>query len=230
MSDADDVRSHLALRLGGDPEVALARAEELAPWIGIAKVGVDLLVSAGPSIVEQLRARGLEVFCDFKLHDIPDQVRSSAREIGRLGARYVTMHTLGGAAMLAEGIAGLAEGSVESGRPPAVALGVTVLTSEPDASAFGARLEVALDAGCGGVVCSAREAAAARAAGAGVIVTPGIRLAGADDDDQARTETPGAAVRAGADVLVLGRAVTGAPDPRRAAAEVVELVRRARRS
>jgi orotidine-5'-phosphate decarboxylase len=102
-----------------------------------------------------------------------------------------------------------------------VALGVTVLTSEPDASAFPARLEVAAAAGCGGVVCSVAEVARVKAADKDLLaVVPGIRLPGGAAHDQARVGSPAAALLAGADVLVVGRAVTAATDPEAAAAEL----------
>jgi orotidine-5'-phosphate decarboxylase len=220
------VRDHLALRLGGgDPDDAVRLAKRLSPWFGVGKVGVDLITAGGPGVVERLQDAGLAIFCDFKLHDIPDQVRASARAVARLGARYVTMHAAGGVEMLREGVRGLEDGSREVGLETTVALAVTVLTSDVDTSAFDARFETALAAGCRGVVCSAHEAALVKEHHADlVVVTPAIRLSGDDDHDQARTATPGSAIAAGADVLVMGRPVTAAADPEataeRVAAEV----------
>jgi orotidine-5'-phosphate decarboxylase len=220
------VRERLALRLeGDDPNGAVALAKRLAPWFGVGKVGIDLLAGGGPAVVERLHDAGLAVFCDFKLHDIPDQVEASARAVARLGARYVTMHAAGGVAMLRAGLAGLDAGARDVGVAVPVALGVTVLTSDPDTSAFGSRLAAVLEAGCGGVVCSAHEAAAARAARADlVVVTPGIRPAAAAGDDQARAATPSIAVAAGADLLVVGRPVTHARDAEAAAAAIADEV------
>jgi orotidine-5'-phosphate decarboxylase len=220
------VRDHLALRLGtGDPDDAVRLAKRLSPWFGVGKVGIDLISAGGPGVVERLQDAGLSIFCDFKLHDIPDQVRASARAVARLGARYVTMHAAGGIEMLRDGLRGLEEGSREVGLDTTMALAVTVLTSDPDTSAFDARFETALAAGCRGVVCSAHEASIVKEHHADlVVVTPAIRLAGGDDHDQSRTATPGAAIAAGADVLVVGRPVTAAADPEataeRVAAEV----------
>jgi orotidine-5'-phosphate decarboxylase len=102
-----------------------------------------------------------------------------------------------------------------------VVLGVTVLTSDADTSPFAARLDAAVEAGCGGVVCAATEAARVRAAAPHlVVVTPGIRQAGGAVHDQARVATPAVAIGAGADLLVVGRAATGADDPEAAAAAI----------
>ncbi|HYT38688.1 MAG TPA: orotidine 5'-phosphate decarboxylase / HUMPS family protein, partial [Acidimicrobiia bacterium] len=112
----------------------------------------------------------------------------------------------------------LETGAAEAGFGRPVALGVTVLTSDPDASAFPARLETAEAGGCGGVVCSVRELPAVKDRSRLLAVVPGIRLPGGAVHDQARVGTPAEAIAAGADLLVVGRAVTGAPDPEAAAA------------
>jgi orotidine-5'-phosphate decarboxylase len=115
----------------------------------------------------------------------------------------------------------LAEGAREAGHPPPVALAVTVLTSDPDASAFDERLDRAVAAGCGGVVCSAHEIAAVKRRAPGLAtMVPGIRLAGDARHDQARVATPAEAVTRGADWLVIGRTVTAAADPEAAAESV----------
>lgn len=220
---ADVVRRRLALRLDeSDPTLALELARSLEPWFGIAKVGMELLVGGGPGVVTTLRDDGFEVFCDFKLHDIPDQVAASARAIGRLGAHFATLHACGGPEMLAAGVAGLAEGASETGFPEPAALGVTVLTSEPETDAFDERLAWAAASGCRGVVCSAHEAGRVKRSYPHLlVVTPGIRLARGDEHDQARVAGPKEALEAGSDVLVVGRAVVKATDPSAAAAAVV---------
>lgn len=119
--------------------------------------------------------------------------------------------------MLRAFVTGAHDGANDVGAPPPVTLAVTVLTSEPDASAFGERLELARIAGCDGVVCSALEASRPGAVGLRAMV-PGIRLAGGDGNDQARVATPGGAIAAGADWIVVARAVTAAADPEAAAA------------
>jgi orotidine-5'-phosphate decarboxylase len=213
------VRERLALALDVDDlAAAVELATRLDPWFGIVKVGLELFTAAGPAAVETLLCPGRRVFVDLKLHDIPNTVSRAARRIGRLGAGFLTLHTAGGVPMLRAGVEGLLEGAAAGGHAPSVALGVTVLTSEPDASAFPARLRAAVEGGCGGVVCSAREVAQVKAASRLVAVVPGIRLPGGDVHDQARVGTPEEALAAGADVLVVGRTVTAAGDPEAAAA------------
>jgi orotidine-5'-phosphate decarboxylase len=212
-------RDRLALALDVDDlAAAVALADRLRPWFGVVKVGLELFTGYGPAAVEALAAPDRRVFLDLKLHDIPTTVGRAARQAGRLGAGFVTLHTAGGADMLRAGVEGLAAGAAERGAPPPVALGVTVLTSDPDASAFPARLEAAVAGGCGGVVCSVRELPVVKEHPTLLSVVPGIRLPGGSADDQARVGTPAEAIAAGADLLVIGRAVTAAPDPEAAAA------------
>ena len=220
------MRDRLALALDVDDlETAGKLAARLEPWFGIVKVGLELFVTAGPGSVEALATPQQRVFLDLKLHDIPTTVGRAARMAGRLGVSFLTLHCAGGVDMVRAGVEGLAEGADEAGHPPPVALGVTVLTSESDASAFPARLEVALAGGCGGVVCSVAEAERVKATGALLAVVPGIRLAGGAAHDQARVGSPADALRAGADVLVVGRAVTASPDPEAAAVELAAALR-----
>ena len=163
---------------------------------------------------------GFEVFCDLKLHDIPNTVASAARVLGGLGARYVTMHTSGGAAMLRAGVDGLAEGAAAAGLPAPLTLGVTVLTSDPDApdELLQGRAALAEASGCGGLVCAGTDLPTLRGVATGLIrVVPGIRPAGASVGDQARVTTPEQAVRDGAGILVVGRPITQAVDPAAAA-------------
>jgi orotidine-5'-phosphate decarboxylase len=222
MSTSTDSRDHLALALDVpslDDAVALAR--RLQPWFGVAKVGLELYAAAGPDAVARLRDLDFEVFADLKLHDIPTTVERAARVLGRLGAGYVNFHAAGGVDMMRGAVRGLADGARDAGRPAPVALAVTVLTSDDDASAFDTRLRAVIDAGCGGVVCSRLEVAKVKRADARLVaVVPGVRLPGDDRNDQRRLGTPDEVARAGADVLVLGRAVTAAPDPVRAAQQV----------
>lgn len=224
-----DVRRRLALGLDV-PE--LDRAERLATglrqWFGVTKVGLELFSAAGPEAIARLRDLGFDVFADLKLHDIPTTVGRAARVLGRLGAAYVNFHASGGVDMLRAGVEGLAEGARDAGLDPPVALAVTVLTSEADASAFDERLRAAIEAGCGGVVCSVREIGRVKRARPDLVtVVPGVRLPGGDAHDQRRVGTPEEVARAGADVLVVGRAVTAADDPRAAARAVYEGVGRA---
>ncbi len=230
MVDPVPARDQLVLALDvGDLEDALACAAGLAPWFGTVKVGLELYAHAGPDAFRALRDKGFRVFADLKLHDIPTTVERAARALGRAGVDLLNFHASGGEAMLRAGVTGLADGARDAGRHRALALAVTVLTSEPDASAFDARAHVARDAGCDGVVCSGHEIARARALGLRTMV-PGIRVDGGATHDQARVMTPADAIVAGADWLVIGRAVTGAADPHASAVRIAEMVERARES
>ena len=213
----EEVRARLALALDVDDLIpALRLARELRPWFGTMKVGLELYSSAGPEAITTLVDLGVDVFCDLKLHDIPNTVHRAARVIGALGARYLTLHTSGGAAMVRAGVEGFREGAagVEAADP--VPLGVTVLTSEPEATAhtLHQRVSAGLDGGCQGFVCSALDIAHVRQlAPSALLVTPGIRSEGAPAEDQARVATPRSALDAGAGILVVGRPVTRADDP-----------------
>jgi orotidine-5'-phosphate decarboxylase len=214
-------RSRLALVLDVDDlVVALRLAKQLQPWFGTAKVGLELYSAAGPDAIGPLAEMGYDVFVDLKLHDIPSTVGKAARVLGALGASYVTMHAFGGVPMLQAGVEGLAAGASEAGLVEPCALAVTVLTSDADAPhhILPKRVAAAVEAGCGGVVCAAADlrdvfdyAPRLRK------VVPGIRPVGSDEHDQARPATPREAIDAGADLLVVGRAVTLADDPESAA-------------
>ena len=221
---ADEVRNRLAVALDvSDLDQAEQLAKEVAPWFGIAKVGLELFSAAGPDAIARLRELDLAVFADLKLHDIPTTVERAARVLGRRGVDFLNFHAAGGEAMVRAGVEGLAAGAREGGHAVPVALAVTVLTSDPNVDARDARMRVARDAGCEGVVCAGSDVEFARAFGLRSMV-PGIRLAGGAAHDQARVDTPGDAIARGADWLVIGRAVTGADDPERAAREVAHAV------
>jgi orotidine-5'-phosphate decarboxylase len=219
-----EVRAKLAVALDVDDTVAALRlARELLPWIGVAKVGLELYCAAGPDIVGGLAELGIDVFCDLKLHDIPTTVERAARVIGALGATYLNFHAQGGVPMLTAGVDGFLTGASEAGLPAPMPLAVTVLTSDGGAPAhiLGKRVQAALEAGCGGIVCAASDVREAKQLGPRLVaVVPGIRPAGADVHDQARPATPETAIANGADILVLGRAVTRADDPSAAAAAI----------
>jgi orotidine-5'-phosphate decarboxylase len=226
MTPGEDLRQHLALALDVDDlVVALRLARRLRPWFAVAKVGLELFGAAGPETVSALTVEGYRVFLDLKLHDIPTTVRRAATVIGGLGTAYTTVHTQGGAAMLRAAVEGMAEGAAAAGAPAPCVLGVTVLTSDAEAppAVLEERARLAAHAGCGGIVCAAADLdITGRVAPRLLKVVPGIRPAGAASDDQARAATPGAAVAAGADLLVIGRAVTAAEDPEREAAAILE--------
>jgi orotidine-5'-phosphate decarboxylase len=203
---------------------ALALADRLSPALCRLKVGKELFTAAGPAVVEALQARGFEVFLDLKFHDIPNTVAAACRVAAALGVWMVDVHVAGGAAML-----DAARAAVDTVRRPPLLVGITVLTSlaESDLPAIGMAGPVALavmrlaqlahDHGLDGVVCSAAEAPALRAALAPpfALVTPGIRPAGSAADDQMRIVTPADAMRLGSTWLVIGRPVTQADHPER---------------
>ncbi len=201
---------------------ALDMAARLDPTLCRVKVGKELFVAAGPALVDTLVRRGFGVFLDLKFHDIPNTVASACKSAARLGVWMMNVHAAGGTAMMQAAREALA-GAVA--RPKLIA--VTVLTSmgESELNDIGMQgptqvavlrlAQLTQAAGLDGVVCSAQEARSVRAAcGAGFnLVTPGIRLADAAQDDQKRVMTPRAAIEAGADYLVIGRPITQAADP-----------------
>ena len=226
--------SRLAVALDlSDHDATVAMAASLVGHCGMVKLGLEAFSADGPDLVREVAALGMPVFLDVKLHDIPNTVERAARNVARLCVAMFTVHASGGEAMLRAAVAGATAGTRAGAQPPVV-LAVTVLTSLDDAAleqlgvpggaARRARAwaELAQRAGCGGVVCSPLEAAMLRAErGPGfLLVTPGIRPSGAEVADQRRVATPTAAIAAGADVLVVGRPITGTADPA-AAAEAI---------
>ena len=224
-------RERIALAADLPLEQGLALYSRVAPHVGYAKVGLSLFVEHGPAAVSAFQKLGARVFLDLKLHDIPNTVELAAARAGALGVALLTVHASGGEAMLKAAVRGAREGARAQGHAAPRVLAVTVLTSlsaeevasvgftgTPEAAAQRlARLAVA--AGVDGLVCSPREAEGMRRLlGSSVFLcTPGIRPAGADKGDQARAETPAFAVRAGADLLVVGRPIHTAADPLAAA-------------
>jgi orotidine-5'-phosphate decarboxylase len=217
---------------------ALRLVELLGETGSFYKVGLELFTREGPRVVRELQERGKRIFLDLKLHDIPNTVSEAVRAASDLGVELLTLHTVGGRSMLEVAVETAKEAAHAAGRPkPMGLLGVTILTSlsasEVEAtwgrSILSLREEVgrlgALASACGmdGVVASVLEVRdLKRNLGQGfLVVTPGIRLAGGESHDQARVATPSAAARAGSDYLVLGRAVTAAPDPRSAMQRVL---------
>ena len=194
------------------------------------KVGLELFVAEGAAAIELVRARGGRVFLDLKLHDIPETVGRAVQSAVALGAELLTVHTAGGAAMLAR--------AAEAAGDKLNILGVTVLTSlaadDLQADGIGGtvaevvarRAALAARAGIAGLVCSPHEVteakAASRAAGKELLlVVPGVRPAGAALGDQKRVATPAATVRAGADYLVVGRPIRDAAAPAQAFEAIV---------
>ncbi|MBQ9041985.1 MAG: orotidine-5'-phosphate decarboxylase [Eggerthellaceae bacterium] len=215
----------VALDCGRDEAVELAeKLRGRAKWV---KVGMTLYYACGPSIVAAFKQRGYRVFLDLKLHDIPFQIEGAAKSAALTGADMITMHTLGGQAMLEAAQRGVNAAAKERNGQTAVTLGITVLTSMDENSLSQIGIErtpaeqvkllagVAKDSGISGVVASAQEAAALREilGPQAYIVTPGIRPAGADAGDQSRIATPAQAFENGASHIVIGRPITKADDP-----------------
>ena len=225
VGDGSGVRDRLAVALDTDDlESAVSLARAVAPWFGVGKVGLELFGAAGPDAVRAVADCGLAVFLDLKLHDIPTTVERAARAVARLGPAYVTLHTLGGVEMLRAGVEGLAAGAPAGSTQVIRALGVTVLTSEASTDdELARRVDRAVTAGCPGVVTAARNVTLVKSLAPSLtVVTPGIRPAGTDVHDHADPATPEIALSSGSDLLVIGRAVTGATDPVAAARELAE--------
>ncbi len=215
---------------------AEALLDQLAEHVGVFKVGLELFTAEGPAAVRAVHARKRRCFLDLKLHDIPTTVSRAVASARDLGVAYLTLHAANGPDALREATAAAAGSQLQL-------LAVTVLTSMDDAAldAIGMRgpvaqavmrlAQVATAAGIGGLVCSAQECGPLRAqlGAAPVLVTPGIRPAGAAVGDQRRVTTPAAAIASGASMLVVGRPIRDAPDPAAAAAAIVAEIEQASR-
>ena len=210
----------------------LARAESLAravgPAAGMVKVGLELFTAHGPASVARIRSIA-PVFLDLKLHDIPTTVERAARNAARLGVAMLTVHAMGGEAMMAAAVRGAAQGSEEAGQASPAVAAVTVLSSlsgeslaSPASLAFEARA-----AGATGAVVSGEDVGVVREVTGEefCLVVPGIRPAGSNGHDQLRILTPEEALDAGADYLVIGRPITEAKDPAGAARSILATIR-----
>jgi orotidine-5'-phosphate decarboxylase len=211
-----------------DLDSAEAMGERLHGEAGVLKVGLELFAARGPEAVTRLRAFG-PVFLDVKLHDIPNTVEGAARSCARLGIAMMTVHALGGEAMVRAAVRGAIRGADEAGHPIPMVLAVTVLSSlageglaSPSSLAF-----EAVAAGASGVVVSGEDVAQVREVlGTNAcLVVPGIRPAGSNGHDQVRILTPEEAVERGADYLVVGRPITESSDPAGVARAIVATVR-----
>ena len=214
-----------------DADTAVRWARAVAPHVTVLKVGLELFCRTGPAVLDRVRGDAdVGLFLDLKLHDIPNTVAGAARAVAGLRPTYLTVHASGGPEMVRAAVDAAGEATVAA---------VTVLTSADDRTlaAVGLagpsldavrRLSVlAVEAGAGALVCSPREVAAVRAdVGPDVVlITPGVRPAGAQAQDQARVATPEQALADGADLLVVGRPITGAADPGAAAAALAAALR-----
>ena len=216
-----------------DIDVAAHWATLVTPHVSTVKIGLELYLRYGPAVVATVRGgSGVRVFLDLKLHDIPNTVAGAARAVAKLRPEILTVHAAGGADMIKAAV---------QAAPETLVAGVTLLTSigDKDLAELGMEGSVsdavrrmatlAVSAGARGLVCSPQEVAAVRAeVGEDILlITPGIRLAGATSDDQARIATPVEALKAGADLLVIGRPITRAADPGAAASAIAMSLRRA---
>jgi orotidine-5'-phosphate decarboxylase len=210
----------------GDLATATRWAAAVAPSVSCAKVGLQLFCAEGPAAVEKVRAAAdVDIFLDLKLHDIPATVAGAAASVAAVAPAYLTVHASGGPAMIEAAAAELPETRVAA---------VTVLTSlaaadldrlgiaGPPAEAVRRLARLAVAAGARALVCSPQEVALVRReVGPDVVlITPGVRPSGGDRQDQARVATPEQALADGADLLVVGRPITGAADPAAAAASL----------
>lgn len=211
------------------PDVAVAQAvvERLGDRATFYKVGYELAFAGGLAFAQDLAKSGRKVFLDLKLHDIPNTIEKGVGQIARMGMTFLTVHAY------PQTLAAAAKGATGSNLG---ILGVSVMTSMDDGDLARAgygmgvqdliarRAKQICEAGCAGIVCSATDMATVRAAvGQGLkIVTPGIRPAGAALGDQKRVMTPGEAIRAGIDHMVIGRPITGVADPARAMQAILD--------
>lgn len=216
-------------------ETALSLVEQLAPVVGAFKIGSELFTIAGPDIVRRVRAAGASVFLDLKFHDIPNTVAKAVEAAVHLDVQMLTVHAGGGSEMLRAAEQAAQQSARKLGRTPPLVLGVTVLTSldSNELSEIGFEANVAhqverlatLAVKCGlrGLVCSPLEIAALRQVlpSAMQLVTPGIRPADSQKDDQKRTLSPVEALAAGANWLVIGRPIYAAANPRIAAGKIL---------
>jgi orotidine-5'-phosphate decarboxylase len=216
-----------------DLDSAIRTMDALESSVPVFKIGLELFSAAGPRAVREARDRGAEVFLDLKINDIPNTAEGAVRAVGELGAAFVTVHANAGRATVRAAVRAAGDGLT--------VLVVSVLTSlaDDDLRDVGvgrsapdqvmAMAELAVDEGAPGLVLASGEVAAVRKRFPSLfLVTPGIRPASADVGDQRRVGTPGSAISAGADLLVVGRAVTASAEPRAALRAVVQEIEDAR--
>lgn len=217
-----------------DLDEAVDLSQTLAPIVGGFKVGLELMMGHGPRAITAVAETGLPVFADAKLHDIPNTVLNAAKQIRKAGARWVTVHASGGGEMIRAAVEGMDGEGV---------LPVTVLTSLDSLGLaqvgishdldeqVGLLVALASEGGAEGVVCSPEEVMLAKSTAPHLkVFTPGIRPEGVSKDDQKRVATPVTALRSGSDYLIVGRAITKAPNVRAAAESIAESIARATNS
>lgn len=210
--------------------------DKLSPYVGMFKVGLQLYTSLGPDIIEVIKNKGSKVFCDLKLHDIPNTVAQSSRVLTRLGVDMLNVHASGGLKMMEAAAEAVADEADICGISKPNLIAVTVLTSlggedlreigldDEPAAIVGKWAKLAKNSGLDGVVSSPNESAFIKelCGDEFLIVTPGIRPAGCNVFDQKRITTPSDALKAGSTHLVVGRPITKAADPVLAAKNILE--------
>jgi orotidine-5'-phosphate decarboxylase len=229
----DEARSKIIFALDVDEFSEIEKfASVLAGRVGMFKIGKQLYTACGPAAVRMIQKFGGEVFLDLKYHDIPNTVAMATREAAKMGVKLSNLHALGGFEMMAKA----AEAVRELGPDRTKVLAVTILTSSTEETLRRVGIDhpvpemvvrlakLAKEAGIDGVVASPREIGLIREACGSdfLIVTPGVRPSFASADDQKRVMTPGEAVKAGADYLVIGRPISAASDPAEAAERIIE--------
>jgi len=241
MADTITSRDRIALALDVDNDHdALAIVAELKDSVGVFKVGHQLFTAYGPDIVRRIIGMGGRVFLDLKYHDIPNTVAKASAEAVKLGVSMFNVHSLGGIDMMKAAAESAKETAGKHNLPAPTVLAVTILTSM-DETCMRKELKItrslqrevahlarlAQRAGMHGVVASPQEIKMLRRAVRGefVILTPGVRPAWADKDDQKRVMTPGEAVKAGADYIVVGRPVLKASDRKAAVEKILEEIK-----
>lgn len=211
-----------------DIDRAETLARSLEGRVGMFKIGLELFAAHGPAAVLRLRDYG-PIFLDLKLHDIPNTVERAARNCARMGVAMISVHALGGETMMKAAVRGAAQGSAGTDSPAPIVAGVTVLSSlsgEELASSASLAFE-AKASGAGAVVVSGEDVRVVRevVGDAFMLVVPGIRPAGSNGHDQVRILTPEEALEAGADYLVIGRAITDSPDLAATAESILAAIR-----
>lgn len=239
MLSENEARDAVIVALDCDRDRAIELADTLSGVASWVKVGMTLFFREGPSIVQAMQDRGLSVFLDLKVFDIPFQARGAVESASLSGADILSIHALGSSAMVAAAREGAEAAAKERGGKRTQLVSISILTSMDQSSLeeIGvdrplkeevARLaSLAVGAGSDGIVCSPQEAAEMRAllGPQALIVTPGVRPAGAAVGDQRRVATPAAAIAAGASKLVVGRPITQANDPAAAMQAIVDELR-----
>lgn len=220
------------------PREALALFSVLSDSVGAFKIGSQLFTAAGPSFVREMVHAGAKVFLDLKFHDIPNTVASAGIEATRLGVFMFNVHVSGGSEMMRRTVDAVNVTAEKEGLTKPKVIAVTVLTSstketlaevgidaEEPLSQVVRLAQLANKCGMDGVVASPHEVVAVREAVGKkgfLLVTPGVRPAGSNKDDQKRVMTPSEAIRAGSDYLVIGRPIIGAPNPIQAAQAIID--------